>query len=210
MKKIFSIILVALLLPMTAQAAKYTEGKQYTKISETVTSKPVVREYFSFYCGHCKNFEPFMKDLAKSLPEGATFEKNHVDFLGADKARQVILSKALAIAEQLPQKEALIAAMFNAIHKTRTPLLTQAQVRSLFATQGVKGAEFDKLFKSFSVNSKVKKMQKNQKRLIDKKAISAVPTIFVNGKYRINTSNLNKDNFLEDYKALVLYLLALK
>jgi thiol:disulfide interchange protein DsbA len=211
MKKIFSIIFVALLLPMTAQAAKYTEGKQYTKISETATSKSVVREYFSFYCPHCVRFEPFMKDLAKSLPDGTSFEKNHVDFLGGStKANQALLSKALVIAEQLAQKEALIATIFDAAQVKRIPLTNQAQVRTLFATKGVSGAEFDKLFKSFGVNSKLKKMQKNQQRLMAKKAITGVPTIFVNGKYRVNVSNLDKENFLDDYKELVLFLLTLK
>ena len=87
MKKIQQLFMV-LLVPLfafsiTACAEKYTEGKQYTKVNETISAKAEVREYFSFYCPHCLRFEPFMETVKKNLPEGVKFERNHVDFLRA-------------------------------------------------------------------------------------------------------------------------------
>ncbi len=51
MNKLFKPFLVLLMpllaLSMTATAEKYTEGKHYTKVSETLSKKKEVREYFS-------------------------------------------------------------------------------------------------------------------------------------------------------------------
>ncbi|QBY04274.1 thiol:disulfide interchange protein DsbA/DsbL [Thalassotalea sp. HSM 43] len=211
MKKLFSIFVLALMLPLAACAKDYQEGKHYTVVGETLTAKPEVREFFSFYCPHCLSFEPFMKDLAKSLPEGATFEKNHVDFMRAASPQvQFEITKSMIVAQQLPQEETLIAAIFDAIQKQRKPLASQAELRELFTKQGVDGEQFDKLMKSFGVNSKAKHMKKLQEQYTKNGALTGVPTIIVNGKYRVNASELDRGDFLNDYKNIVLYLLTLK
>ena len=204
-------IAMALMLPLTANAADYVEGKHYTVVNDTVTAKPEVREYFSFYCPHCLKFEPFMKDLAKSLPAGTTFEKNHVDFLRAASPEvQFGLTKAIVAAEQLPQKEAIIAAIFDAIQVQRKPLASTADLSALVASVGGDAAKFEKLMSSFGVNSKAKQMKKFQDEMTRKGAITGVPTIIVNGKYKAETRNLNRADFLGDYKKLVHHLLTLK
>ena len=44
--------------------------------------KPEVKEFFSFYCGHCFAFEPFAnKSEQKAYRQGIELEKVHVDFL---------------------------------------------------------------------------------------------------------------------------------
>ena len=211
MKKFISMIFVALMLPLAVNAANYQEGKQYIVVNDTVTATPEVREFFSFYCPHCLKFEPFMKDLAKSLPAGTKFEKNHVDFLRAASPQvQFQITQALVVAEQLPQKEQLVAAMFDAIQVQRLPLATIADLRKLFEKNGVDGDQFEKLMKSFSVNSKAKQMKKIQDEMNRKGALTGVPTIIVNGKYKVEAGNLDRSNFLNDYKNVVLYLLTLK
>ncbi|MEW6997271.1 thiol:disulfide interchange protein DsbA/DsbL [Colwelliaceae bacterium BS250] len=211
MKKFISMIVMAVMLPFAANAANYEEGKQYTVVNDTITSTPEVREYFSFYCPHCLQFEPFMKDLAKSLPAGAKFEKNHVDFLRAASPEvQFGITKALVVAEQLPQKEQLVAALFDAIQVQRKALSTTADLRKLFEANGVDGDEFEKLMKSFGVNSKAKQMKKFQDEMTAKRALTGVPTIIVNGKYKVDSKGLNRSDFLNDYKNVVLYLLTLK
>lgn len=204
-------IFVAFMLPFASNAANYEEGKHYTMVSETASAKPEVREYFSFYCPHCLRFEPFMKDLAKSLPEGATFEKNHVDFLRAASPEvQFNITKALVVAESLPQKEQLVASMFDAIQVQRKPLASTSELRALFERSGVDGDKFEKAMASFGVNSKAKQMKKFQDEMAAKGALTGVPTIIVNGKYRVNASELDRANYLSDYKNLVLHLLTLK
>jgi|TARA_B110000238_G_C16114017_1_gene433993 thiol:disulfide interchange protein DsbA len=202
---------MAILLPFIASASDFQEGEQYTQISEKISSKSEVREYFSFYCPHCFRFEPLMEQVKKGLPNGTKFERNHVDFLRtASPEIQFMLSKAVAVAQQLKMEKKLVNAIFNYIHVQRAMFSSEKDLRNVFVLNGVDGEKFDKLMKSFSVNSHAKRMKKQQDALTTKRALTAVPTIVVNGKYRINTDKLGKGNFEVNYKKLVAYLLTLK
>ena len=209
MKKIVSLI-VFLLMPLMACSADYTEGKQYTKVSEKASSKPEVREYFSFYCPHCFRFEPFMQGVKKQLPEGVTFELNHVDFLRAASPQiQQLLSKGVVIAQQLGMEKKMTTAIFKYIQVQRAAITSEKDLRNIFVLNGADGEKFDKLMKSFSVNSKAKQMKKNQDYFAKKGALTGVPTIIVNGQYRINNAELYKNNFEQDYHKLIKHLLSL-
>ena len=214
MKKIFKPLLV-LLMPLlafsiTACAEQYTEGKQYNKISETASKKSEVREYFSVYCGHCFKFEPFMHKLKKDLPEGTSFERNHVDFLRAASPKiQQMIAKGVVVAEQLGADDKLVGAIFNYIHVQRAVITSEKDLRNIFVLNGVDGDKFDKLMKSFSVNSHANMMKKHQDSMTAKKVLTSVPTIIINGKYKINAAEIDKSNFEQDYQNLVKYLLAL-
>lgn len=210
MKKLFAGLMVALLVPFFANAADYQEGKQYTKVSEKLSKKPEVREYFSFYCPHCLRFEPFFAGVKKQLPQGVKFERNHVDFLQfTTKDIQFMLTKALATAQQLKVEEKVVSALFNYIQVQRASIGSEKDIRNIFVINGVDGAAFDKTFKSFAVNSKAKLMQKHQDELSKKRALTGVPAVFINGKYRINVDKLDRNNFEQDYNNLVKYLLEL-
>lgn len=199
-----------LALSVGASAAQYTEGKQYTKVNETVTKKKEVREYFSVYCPHCMTFEPFMHSLKKTLPENVTFERNHVDFLRAASPKvQQMITKAIVAAEQFDNTDKLVGAIFNYVQVQRAVITSEKDLRNIFVLNGSDGEKFDKLMKSFSVNSKAKLLKKKQDDMSAKGAIKGVPAVFVNGKYRINNAELDKKNFEQDYQNLVKYLLEL-
>lgn len=200
-----------LLIPMVGCSADYVEGEHYTKVSEQASKKAEVREYFSFYCPHCLKFEPFMEEVKKSLPTGVALELNHVDFLPVASPKiQQMLSKALVVAQQLDMEKKLTGALFNYIQVQRAIITTEKDIRNIFVLNGADGDKFDKLMTSFSVNSKAKLMKHNQDTLTEKRALTGVPTIMVNGQYRINPAALDKANFMGDYNQLIAYLLALK
>ena len=211
-KQLFMVLLMPLLaFSISACAEKYTEGKQYTKVNETLSSKAEVREYFSIYCGHCFKFEPFMHDVKKQLPSNVKFERNHVDFLrAASPTIQQMVSKAVVVAQQLGNEDKLIGAVFNYIHVQRAVITTEKDIRNIFVLNGADGDKFDKLMKSFSVNSKAKAMKKKQDVMSKKGALKGVPTLIVNGKYRINNSELDKKDYEQDYQNLIKHLLTLK
>ena len=215
MKKIQQLFMVLLMplfaLSMTACAEQYTEGKQYTKVNDTITTKAEVREYFSFYCPHCLRFEPFMEQVKKDLPEGVKFERNHVDFLRAASPKvQAMLTKSVVVAEQLGMGDKLVTAVFNYIQVQKAVVTSEKDIRSVFVLNGADGKKFDKLMKSFSVNSKAKFLKKSQDNMAKKGALKGVPTMIVNGKYRINTQELDRNNFEQDYQNLIKHLLTLK
>ena len=206
-----SLLLMPLLaLSLTSAAGQYTEGEQYTKVNETVSNKKEVREYFSVYCPHCLKFEPFMHGLKKTLPADTTFVRNHVDFLrSASPKVQQMITKSVIVAEQLDNTDKLIGAVFNYVQVQRAVITSEKDLRNIFVLNGVDGNKFDKLMKSFSVNSKAKSLKKSQESMTAKRALTGVPAVFVNGKYRINPAKLDKNNFEQDYKNIVKYLLEL-
>jgi len=210
MRKFLSII-VMLLVPIIGYSANYVEGEHYTKVSEQASKKAEVREYFSFYCPHCMKFEPFMEEVKKSLPDGVAFELNHVDFLRmASPKIQAMLSKALVVAQQLDMEKELTAALFNYIQVQRAIITTEKDIRNIFVLNGADGDKFDKLMTSFTVNSKAKLMKKNQDTLAKSGGLTGVPSVMVNGQYRINPQALDKKDFVGDYNQLIAYLLTLK
>jgi thiol:disulfide interchange protein DsbA len=211
-KQLFMVLLIPLFaFSITACAEKYTEGKQYTQVNETISAKAEVREYFSFYCPHCLRFEPFMEVVKKSLPADVKFVRNHVDFLRAASPKiQAMLTKSVVVAEQLDMDDKLVGAIFNYIQIQRAVITSEKDVRNIFVMNGADGDKFDKLMKSFSVSSIAKSMKKNQDVMAKKGALKGVPTIIVNGKYRINTKELDENNFEQDYQNLIKHLLTLK
>jgi thiol:disulfide interchange protein DsbA len=210
MKKLVSLF-VMLMLPLMASANNYQEGTHYTVVSEQATKKPEVREFFSFYCGHCFKFEPFMTDVKKQLPQDIKFEYNHVDFLrAASPAMQQTLSKAVVVAEQMGMESKLMGAVFNYIHVQRAVFTSEKDVRNVFVLNGADGEKFDKLMKSFGVNSKAKQMKKKQQYYAKSGGLTGVPAVIINGRFKIENKGLDKNNFEQDYKNLVKYLLTLK
>ncbi len=199
-----------LALSVGASAAQYTEGEHYTKVSEKVSNKKEVREYFSVYCPACKNFEPVMHGLKKSLPSGVPFKRNHVDFLrGASPKIQQMLTKAIVAAGQLGNEDKLIGALFNYLQVQKAVITSEKDIRNIFVLNGADGDKFDKLMKSFGVISQANSMKKSQETMSAKRALTGVPSVFVNGKYRINANKLDRKNFDKDYQNLVKYLLEL-
>ena len=210
MKKIISVLMI-MFIPFMASCAEFEEGKQYTQVSEKASLKPEFREYFSFYCPHCRKFEPFFEKVKQQLPEGVAFERNHVDFLRAASPKvQAMLSKAVVVAGQLKMEDQIVTALFKYLQVDRAVITSEKDLRNIFVLQGADGDKFDKIMKSFSVNSKANLMKKNQEFFSKKGALTGVPTVIINGKYRINNDELDRDNFEADYNKLTKYLLALK
>ncbi|MCG7564098.1 MULTISPECIES: thiol:disulfide interchange protein DsbA/DsbL [Pseudoalteromonas] len=198
---------LALFLPLMANAANFQEGKHYEVVAERGTKKPEVTEYFSFYCPACNNFESLIGEFKPKLDQDVKFKKSHVDFVGVrDPEIQQMMSTALATASVLPQKDKIVSAMFAHLHGKRGKFNEVADIKDLFVAQGVSGEKFDKLYKSFSVRTKAKKMKRAQEQMQDKGALSGVPTFIVNGKYKLILSRESGVTSPDDIAALINYL----
>ena len=205
MLKLIKGLAIALMLPLTAQAAPYEEGVHYEVVAERATRKPELMEYFSFYCPACNSMENMLADIKPQLDETVTLKKSHIDFVGPrDPEVQQVLAQALATASVLPQKDKIVAALFNHIHGKRGKINELADVKDIFVAQGVDGEKFDKLYASFAVRTKTSKMQRMQQNLTQKGALTGVPTFIVNGKYKLllresNTTTPEKIAALVNY-----------
>ncbi len=83
MKKLV-VLLFLLVNSALLQAADYSEGKHYKKLSSQQTSsgdKVVVEEFFWYGCPHCSTFEPYLKAWEKTKPADVEFARVPAIFL---------------------------------------------------------------------------------------------------------------------------------
>ena len=165
MKKIFnSVLLVIMTALVSLQASaqiRFVEGEHYKIISNQATSKPEVKEFFSFWCPHCFNFEPLVAEMKKKLDPSVNFDKVHVNFMGfAGTDLQDDVTKAMMIGRAMKKSEQVNSAIFNYIHRQRGKITSSDDVRSLLSVSGIDPVEYDKMNKSFAVNSMLKKNNK--------------------------------------------------
>ncbi|NOU51867.1 thiol:disulfide interchange protein DsbA/DsbL [Pseudoalteromonas sp. JBTF-M23] len=199
------LLLVIPLLTFAVNAADFTDGKHYQTIENAKSETPKVTEFFSFYCPHCYQFEPIAIALENSLPEGAEFEKSHVNFLGGLPAQvQSNLSYAYIIAQQAGKGKQVAAQIFDSIHKKKANLAEIKDVKKLLELNGISEKEFDQSMSSMLVIAAEKKMQEQQELFGKLGALTGVPTFIVNDKYKINVRELKSQAELE---SLVKYLL---
>ncbi len=209
MKKLLSFVLAFCLVPAAlAVGGPYEEGKHYEVVAEQGTTKPEVKEFFSFYCPACFAFDPYINSLEKTLPEGTVLKKYHVDFMGqASKEIQAGLTQALVLAKAKGKGHEVGKALFDHIHVKRQPFASAEDIRTVVIGAGIDAAVYDKEINNFVVKSQTKLMQKEQEQYSKSKVLNSVPTILINGRYKIINQGLDKSNTEQDFKALVQYLL---
>lgn len=209
MKKWLVAAAAAVLLPLSAVASNFQLGKHYEVIAEQKTAKPEVKEYFSFFCGGCYAFEPIAQRLAQSLPEGVEFKKSHVDFIRAASPEiQNALARAYVVAKNLGKGDQVSTAIFNQIHRSRVPFRSEDDIRNLVLINDIDGETYDKAMRSFGVRGAVNQMMKEQQELSDRRVLTGVPMLVVNGKYKILNESLNQRNMQQEMQQLVEYLLS--
>lgn len=206
MKKIFnSVLLVIMTALVSLQASaqiRFVEGEHYKIISNQATSKPEVKEFFSFWCPHCFNFEPLVAEMKKKLDPSVNFDKVHVNFMGfAGTDLQDDVTKAMMIGRAMKKPEQVNSAIFNYIHRQRGKITSSDDVRSLLSVSGIDPVEYDKMNKSFAVNSMLKK---NNKAINEyRRFVKGVPNFIVNGKYQ---AQFTRDMTPDDMVDLIVFL----
>ena len=113
------------------------------------------------------------------------------------------LSKALLTAKLLKVEDQIAAAIFKYIYVNKATFTNEKDIKNIFLLHGIEEQRFDTVFNSFSVKTGVNKMKKNTETLRNQ-GISSVPTVIVNGKYKVETGAIKSK---EQYIELVLYLL---
>jgi len=197
MKKVFAVLLGLMLLPFTAQSADFKEGTHYQVIKQTATATPEITEYFSFYCPHCFKFEPLMENLKKSLPSDVKINKNHVNFLGKEMGPE--LTKAYAAAQILQVEDKVASIIFDQIHTQRKNINGREDVLAIFEKAGVSRTEAEGALASFPTSGIASQMKRNTETF----EIRGVPTLIVNGKYKVNTSSVSSN---QEFIDLVIFL----
>lgn len=177
-----------------AQAEEYVQGRHYQILDNpTVTRNPSkieVVEVFWFGCNHCYTLESYIQPWKKDLPNDVDFWKSHITWNAQAEthARLFYSAKALGIEEKA------IPAAFTAIWRERRNLLGNSEVEYFFKGFGIEKERYLSVSNSFGVNNAVKQASNRMRQW----AVTGVPTIIVNGKYKVSgTREIGTSKLLE-------------
>ena len=164
-----------------AQERSYQAGVDYIELPAAApTQEPgkiEVAELFWYGCGHCFSFEPIISEWKKTLPEDVNFRPVPAFFGGLwDTHGQLFYT--LESVDKLDQTH---SAIFQAIHNQNNRLADEKAMLKLLTQYGVDADEFRQTWDSPGVKLKMAQA----KRLAKAYRASGVPTLIVNGKYRI-------------------------
>ncbi len=155
------------------------EGQNYVRLSQPVpvpsTGKIDVIEFFWYGCPHCFAFEPTLDAWSKKVPADVAFRRVHVGFTALHQTHQKVFCtlEAMGLVEQMHRK------VFNAIHQQHRRLDKDADIQAFMQENGVDGAKFMDVFKSFAVQTK----SRQYSQLTDAYKIDGVPALGVQGRY---------------------------
>jgi thiol:disulfide interchange protein DsbA len=142
--------------------------------------KVEVVEFFWYGCPHCYDFEPYMEDWAKTKPDNVSYRLEAPPL----NSSWTVHSRAFYAAETLSVLDKLHRPLFDAIHKDKRQLRTEAAILEFVAEVGLDKEAFAKAMNSFAVDTKIRRAS----QLARAHQIRGTPTVTINGKYKTSGS----------------------
>ncbi len=162
-------------------AAPYQEGVHYERVdppqpTSAAPGQVEVVELFWYGCPHCYRLKPYTERWLKRKPANVKF----VRMPGIFQPSWEIGARAYYTAEILGVVDKIHGAMFEAIHEQKRRMNSEAEILALFKQHGVAEKDFKRVFRSFAVETKLRRARDMGHRY----GVRGVPAIIVNGKYR--------------------------
>ncbi len=160
-------------------AADPVEGRNYTRLQmpqpTEANGKVEVIEFFWYGCSHCGKLEPLLKSWVKQLPADVTFRKVPaiLNESWAPGARLYYTLEAMNLLDRLND------AVFDAMLNQRINLGNESILLDWVAKKGVDRKAFADTYKSFTVETKVRKAAE----MTQEYGFGGVPALVVGGKY---------------------------
>ncbi|WP_317134006.1 thiol:disulfide interchange protein DsbA/DsbL [Methylococcus mesophilus] len=180
----FLALFSSLLSAAPAETKEYAAGKDYEVINPpqptSDPSKVEVLEFFWYGCPHCFHFEPDLNAWLKTKPDNVAFVRQPAVF----NERWAAHAKMFYTAEALGVLDKLHPQFYEAIQVKKLALASEEEQAKFFADNGVAKDAFQKAYKSFAVDAKMRQAEGMGARY----GISGTPTLVVNGKYRVSGS----------------------
>lgn len=166
-------------------------GQHYTELPGIDTPRSgdvIVTEYFSYQCPHCRNFAPQASEWAGQLPEGASFERVPVTFSAGLRrlAQAYYANVALGLVDRNHDY------IFDAIHREGRNLDNTAAIAALMDGRGTDAGAFERQMRSPDVRRQVNAADQQ----IQAHRIMSVPALVVDGRYRIDATQLSRRDML--------------
>ncbi|WP_101759452.1 thiol:disulfide interchange protein DsbA/DsbL [Oceanicoccus sp. KOV_DT_Chl] len=167
---------------ITVNGTEYVAGIDYKVLNTPIrfgeSPLPNMIEIFWYGCPHCERFEPFLQDWIKTLPVNLEFGR--LPAIWNDL--MIIHAHAFFIAQQLELGHDFHMQLFTRVLASRSSQdldFHRSRIASLFKSNGISENEFNDLYESEEIKSKV-----GLSFAVMKEAgISSTPTFLINGKY---------------------------
>lgn len=156
----------------------FKEGVNYEIRTDKLTPVKEIREFFSFWCGHCFSLQGDFDVIRDSFPK-ANFVRNPVAMLGGIMGPES--QRALAVAANLQLEDVFVKELFHAMHREGKIPMDHKEMAAFMTGIGIPVNRFEQEYNSFPVIGKVAQFDKWGKDI----NIEAVPEILVNGKYLV-------------------------
>lgn len=182
-KSIWVTILLSLsvTLAVAQESPNFEAGVHYEVLPNAVPTsdaeKVEVVAVFAYSCPHCASLEPSLQSWAGQLDEDVNFKHLPAVF----SRNWEPLARAFYVAELSGKLEETHMAMFDALHVQNKRFRSHGDLVNFYAEHGIDKDEFDKLYNSFAVDTRI---NQGQARLRGYQ-VTAVPAMVVNGKYHI-------------------------
>lgn len=167
---------------------KFEEGKDYFRLVPTQPTvggpdKIEVGELFMYSCPHCRDLDPILSRWAEELPPEVRFVRIPAIFNSAAQlhAQMFYTAELLASGGSLENFDQFHSTVFEEFHRRGNRLVSVDAIERLFARFGVAADDFNKAWNSFPVNQKIRVAADLGRRY----GATSVPTVIVNGKYRV-------------------------
>lgn len=186
--KLALLMLVPFFVMTSVNAEQLQEGTNYLAITPPQPTsvdegKIEVVEIFSYGCSHCHRFEPIIERWLQTKPDNVTFVRLPAIF----NDTLAMYARAFYAAEALGVLDKIHKPFFEAIHLQKRRMNTEAEIADLFAENGVSKEDFEKAFRSFAVEAKVRRATELGRRY----GVQATPSMVVNGKYITDPGKTN-------------------
>lgn len=134
-----------------------------------------VIEFFWYGCPHCYNFEPYISQWKKDLPNNVTFRYVPAVFSPQWElhGRAFYTAKLMGILEQFH------GPMFTALHEENRTLDSEKAIVQFVSELGIDAQKFSETMNSFAVDAKIRRARDLQETY----GISGTPSVVIDGTY---------------------------
>jgi thiol:disulfide interchange protein DsbA len=173
--------------PEATREWQYSEGSHFEGLTTAQgTSSPPdkieIAEVFWYGCPHCFSFDPYLANWEKSLPDDVNFIRIPVMWNPTNQTH----ARVFYTAEALGKLDEMHESIFREMHEKNKTLTSEDDIRSLFENFDVSADEFNNTYRSFAVESKLKRAR----NLTERYKVRSVPLLIINGKYKVKGSEV--------------------
>ncbi|MFC4931829.1 thiol:disulfide interchange protein DsbA/DsbL [Massilia sp. GCM10023247] len=175
-------------------------GVEYVTLSapqpvQTVGKKVEVIEFFAYHCPACNMLEPGLNEWVKKQGDKIVLRRVHLPFQGPNdpEAHLFLTLEAMGKLDQMHSR------IFQAVHGQRVRLMKDEQIIDWVAKNGIDRAEFLKVWNSFGVMTKLRRLPQTTAAY----QVSGTPTIVVDGKYQTSPGLIAEKLKINDGKQIL-------